>query len=140
MVKLRNFIRWMLLRPYYFLLTKIYNMDISYSSRISLGAKLDKTYPKGIHIGDESYVASGSIIFSHDFTRNIHTDTYVGKKCFIGANAIIMPGIKIGDYAIVGAGSVVTKDVQSGSIVAGNPAKIIKENIITLKYGKLKND
>ena len=140
MVKLRNFIRWILLQPYYIILTKFYKMDISCCARISLGAKLDKTYPKGIHIGNESYIASGALVFSHDYARSLHTDTYIGKKCFIGANAIIMPGLTIGDSVIVGAGAVVTKDVASGCIVAGNPAKIIKENIITKKYGKLIND
>ena len=48
------------------------------------------------------------------------------KGCSIGANATIMPGITIGENAIVGAGSVVTKDVPEGVIVFGNPAKIKK--------------
>ena len=47
----------------------------------------------------------------------------------IGIGAMIMPGIKIGDEVIVGAGSVVVKDVPSNCIVAGNPAKIVKEGI-----------
>ncbi|MBD3796808.1 MAG: acyltransferase, partial [Campylobacterales bacterium] len=110
-VAIRNMIRWFLLQPYYLLLTKLYKMDISKSARISLGAKLDKTYPKGIHIGDESYVASGALVFSHDYARNLHIDTCIGKRCFIGANAIIMAGVTIGDEVIVGSGAVVTKDV-----------------------------
>ncbi|GIU00525.1 hypothetical protein TSL6_10310 [Sulfurovum sp. TSL6] len=137
MVEIRNLIRWILLQPYYFLLTKLYKMSISSSARISLGAKLDKTYPKGIHIDDESYVASGALVFSHDYARSLHTDTYIGKQCFIGANAIVMPGVKIGDNVIVGAGAVVTKDVPNGCIVVGNPAKVIKEDIRTTTYGKL---
>lgn len=112
-------------------------MNISQSAIISLGAKLDKTFPTGIHIGHESYVASGAIIFSHDFTRNLHANTYIGVRCFIGANAIIMPGLRIGDNVIVGAGAVVTKNIPSGCIVVGNPAKIIKQDIQTKKYGKL---
>ena len=48
------------------------------------------------------------------------------KGCSIGANATIMPGITIGENAIVGAGSVITKDVPKGVIVFGNPAKIKK--------------
>ena len=47
-------------------------------------------------------------------------------NCFIGAQAIIMPGVRVGDECIVGSGAVVTKDVPPGSIVAGNPAKIIR--------------
>ena len=62
--------------------------------------KLDKTNPKGIHIGEDSYIASGAIVFTHDFSRSLHKDTYIGKRCFIGANAIIMCGVKIGDEVL----------------------------------------
>ena len=139
-VKIRTFIRWLLLQPYFILLTKIYKMNISKTARVSLGAKLDKTYPKGIYIDDDSYIASGAIIFTHDFSRTLYKDTIIGKRCFIGANAIIMAGVKIGDEVIVGSGAIVTKDVQSHSIVAGNPAKVIKTEIKTSKYGKLINE
>lgn len=121
------------------ILSKLYGMDIASRARISYGAKLDKTYPAGIHIDADSYVASGAIIFSHDFSRNLKTDTYIGKRCFIGANAIIMPGITVGDEVIVGSGAIVTRDVPSNTIVAGNPAKIIKEGIRTKRFGQLLN-
>lgn len=121
----------------HFLFTEMYKMDIAKSARISFGTKLDKTYPQGIHIGEESYFASGAIMFSHDFSRNLKIDTYVGKKCFIGANAILMAGVKIGDEVIVGSGAIVTKDVPSNSIVAGNPARLIKSGIRTKKFGQL---
>lgn len=51
----------------------------------------------------------------------------VGENCFIGAKAIIMPGVTIGDNCIVGAGSVVTKSVAPNMVVAGNPAKPIAD-------------
>lgn len=104
---------------------------------ISFNAKLDKTNPKGIHIGDESYIASGAIIFTHDYSRDIHVETFIGKRCFIGANAIIMAGITIGDCVIVGAGAIVTKDVPSNCIVVGNPARVIRQNVRTKKFGQL---
>lgn len=56
-------------------------------------------------------------------------DTYIGKQSIIGYASIILPGVRIGDNVIVGAGSVVSRDVPSNCIVAGNPAKIIKINI-----------
>lgn len=56
------------------------------------------------------------------------------KKCaIIGANSTILPGITIGKHAFVGAGSVVTKDVLDNAVVAGNPARVIK-NIAELPY------
>ncbi|GAB2912872.1 hypothetical protein GCM10027278_37000 [Paralcaligenes ginsengisoli] len=50
----------------------------------------------------------------------------VRRGASIGANATILPGITIGEYAMVGAGSVVTKDVEAYTIVVGNPAKVIR--------------
>jgi acetyltransferase-like isoleucine patch superfamily enzyme len=140
MVKIRRLIRLTAISVMYLIYTKMYKMQIAKSARISFGTKLDKTYPKGIHIGEESYIASGAIIFSHDYTKDLKTDTFIGKRCFIGANAIVMPGIKIGDQVIVGAGSVVTKDVESNVIVAGNPAKVLRGAIQTKKYGRLVKD
>lgn len=55
----------------------------------------------------------------------------VGKNVWIGANCVILPGVEIGDNAIVGAGSVVTKNVIENSIVAGVPAKLIKMKNVT---------
>lgn len=50
----------------------------------------------------------------------------IGKNVWIGTHSVILPGVHIGDYAVVGAGSIVTKDVPAGAVVAGNPAKIIR--------------
>lgn len=134
---IRNVVRLVVISIRHFILCRIYGMNIDKSARISYGAKLDKTNPKGIHIGEESYIASGAIVFTHDFSRGIHKDTFIGKRCFIGANAIIMCGVTIGDEVIVGSGAIVTKDVPPNCIVAGNPAKIIKEGINTGKFGQL---
>lgn len=49
---------------------------------------------------------------------------HIGRDVWIGGGAIILPGITIGDEAVVGAGSVVTRDVPAGAIVRGNPARI----------------
>lgn len=140
MIKLRNIIRLFVISIRHLILTKVYKMNIHYTARISFGTKLDRTNPKGVHIGEESYFASGAILFTHDFSRELRTDTYIGKKCFIGANAIIMAGVKIGDEVIVGSGAIVTKDVPSNSIVVGNPARIIKSGIKTKKFGQLINE
>lgn len=137
MTKLRNFIRLIVISYRHFIFTKLYKMNIDKTARISFGTKLDKTNPKGVFIGEESYFASGAILFTHDFSRGLKINTYVGKRCFIGANAIIMAGVKIGDEVIVGSGAIVTRDVPSHSIVVGNPAKVIKSGIKTKKFGQL---
>ena len=53
--------------------------------------------------------------------------TTIGDGCFIGTNACIMPGVSIGDHCVIGAGCVVTRDVPSYHIAAGNPARLIKK-------------
>lgn len=134
---LRGKIRLFVINVRYYILTKLYGMHIDKTARISYGAKLDKAYGVGVNIAAESYIASGAIIFAHDYCRNLHTNTYIGRRCFIGANAIIMAGVTIGDECIIGSGAIVTKDTPSNCIVAGCPAKIIKSGIKTGKYGQL---
>ncbi len=56
-------------------------------------------------------------------------DTVVGNDVWIGQNAIILPGVHIGDGAIIGLNSVVTKDIEPYTIVAGNPAKVIRKRL-----------
>ena len=69
-------------------------------------------------------------VFNHDIELEGGLSTYngtiiIGDNVFVGARAMIMPGVKIGNRCIIAAGSVVTKDVPDGSVVAGIPAKII---------------
>lgn len=109
------------LRHAYF--TKIWKMDIAPSARISRAAKLDKTFPRGVHIGAGAYIGFDAVILTHDMARGLYLNTRIGRRCFIGQSAIILPGITIGDGAVVAAGSVVTRDVPAGAVVGGNPAR-----------------
>ena len=93
----------------------------------------------GITIGEETCIGAGSKIYDTDFHSvnpdcrlNGNTDipaspVTIGKRVFLGANVTILKGVTIGDEAVVGAGSIVTKDIPTGEIWAGNPAKCIKK-------------
>ena len=118
-------------------LTKIWGMDIHEHTLISLKAYLDRTHPRGIHIGEGTAVSFDAVILSHDHIRSMHCDTVIGKYCQIGARSFIMPGVTIGDHCVIGAASVVTKDIPAGSIVVGNPGKIIRSNIMTTNWGRI---
>lgn len=85
----------------------------------------------GITIDDGAMIAANVQLISnnHDlYERQVITckPIHIGKKAWIGAGATILPGVTVGDNAVVGAASVVTKDVPADTIVAGNPARIIK--------------
>lgn len=126
---------------YPWFLRTFYKMDVDKTARISYKAKLDNSVnPKGIHIGKYTWVLANSTILAHDHCRAMIVDTYIGERCVIGINAIIMPGIRIGDGVVVGGGAVVTKDVPCNCIVVGNPARIIKENISVNIKGQLIDD
>lgn len=98
------------------------------------------------HFGSEPYfveigadtVVSGDVTFlTHDGAVNVCKKTLgqgitkfgrirVGRGCFVGARSILLPGVTVGDGAVVGTGSVVTRDVPPGEVWAGNPAHFIK--------------
>ena len=134
-LKIRNAVRGA--KRLYF--RHIWGMTIPDSTNFSLSARFDKTYPRGIKIGEHSYIAFDAAILTHDMTRGLYLTTTIGERCFIGARSIILPGITIGDSCIVASGAVVTKDVPSGCIVAGNPATIVRENVELGHHGRFLN-
>ena len=121
-------------------LNRAWGMDIGPDCMISLKATMDRTYPRGIHIGASTAVNFGAVILAHDYTRDLHTDTHIGERCQIGAHSFIMPGVTIGDECVVAPASVVMKDVPSNTLVAGNPARMIERGIKTGRWGKLIRD
>ena len=116
-------------------LIRVWKMDIGEGAIISRSAKLDKTNPRGIHIGKYTVVAFGSAILTHDWVNNRDRDIHIGDNCFIGAHSIILPGVTIGDNCVVSAASVVARDLPAGSLVAGNPARVVESNVKTGHYG-----
>jgi len=88
----------------------------------------------GIEIGDGSLIGHNTTIatLNHDFNpdkrANLHpSPVKIGKNVWIGSDSTILPGVEIGDGAVIGAGSVVTKNVPANSIAVGSPARVIKQ-------------
>ncbi len=97
----------------------------------------------GISIGCNTIIGGNTRIFDHDFhsidyskrsdnkvdQKNVKSiPILIGENVFIGTNVLILKGVKIGDRSVIGAGSVVTTDIDSDQIWAGNPAKKINRN------------
>ena len=88
----------------------------------------------GIEIGDGSLIGHNTTIatLNHDFNpdkrANLHpSPVKIGKNVWIGSDCTILPGVEIGDGAVIGAGSIVTKSVPANSIAVGSPARVIKQ-------------
>ena len=89
-----------------------------------------------IYVGDSTMFAPGVIVATagHPILPELRETVYqynmpvhIGKNCWIGAGAIILPGVTIGDQVVVGAGSVVTKDLPSNVVAVGNPCRVVRE-------------
>lgn len=114
--------------------------NITISDNVSINSGVTILAQGGLTIGEYTMVSPGVTIVTvnHDYAKTgqeafdtrIKKKITIGKNVWIAAGAIILPGVNIGDGAVVAAGSVVTKDVPNNSIVAGVPARVIKERVL----------
>jgi acetyltransferase-like isoleucine patch superfamily enzyme len=132
---LRSLVHWAgnLLRMAHLLYLRTAGVKIGRNTMISLGAKID-VRRGSIEIGHNCLITHGCKILSHDgSTRLIDPGddgagkVVIGNNVFVGVNAVILRNVTIGDNSVVAAGSVVTRDVPPATVVAGNPARVVKE-------------
>lgn len=108
-------------------------VELGEDTFVSYGAWIDVARGT-VRIGSRCQITNGCKILSHSAvehrlhpeTKKSEAVTVIGDRVFIGMNAIVLANVRIGDDCIVGAGAVVTKDVPSGSVVGGNPARVIR--------------
>ena len=86
----------------------------------------------GIEIGEDTQIGPGTLITTTDHNyygklESIYKRVVIGQSVWIGANVTILPGVDIGDFVVVGAGSVVTKNIPSRSVAVGVPARVIRQ-------------
>lgn len=106
--------------------TRLWGMDIHPTAWIAATALIDRTWPRGIHIGADCVIAEEAVVLTHDMTRGIYMDTRIGEGTTVGARAIIMPGITVGRNCTILPGTLVNRDLPDGATVAGNPARALE--------------
>lgn len=107
-----------------------YLLKMKLGDRVAWGlmVMVDVFWPENIIIGEDTIIGYNSTLLCHEFLVNELRlgKIKIGKRVMIGANTTILPGVNIGDGAIVAAGSLVNKDVMPGDFVAGVPISVIK--------------
>ena len=105
---------------------------------ISLSARFVSGGKGSIVIGAGTLVAFRVLVLSRCADGRSGNVT-IGRNCFIGGGSTILPGTTIGDGSIVGAGSVVFDDVPPRTICVGNPARVIRADVATGRFGRLES-
>ncbi|MEH7440713.1 acyltransferase [Bacillus sp. JJ1122] len=102
-------------------------MKVGDQTSFALMVMLDVMFPEKISVGRNTVIGYNTTILAHEYLIKEYRlgDVIIGSEVMIGANSTIMPGITIGDGAIVSAGTLVHKDVPAGTFVGGNPMRVI---------------
>lgn len=98
--------------------------------RVEIYNKAKVTFGKGVVVSQDSFLCTASHDVSDPDMKLSLGEIHLGDYAWIGARAIVLPGVTIGEGAVVAAGAVVTKDVEPWTVVGGNPAKFIKKRVL----------
>ncbi|AIC95584.1 MULTISPECIES: acyltransferase [Shouchella] len=107
------------------------NMKIGDYTAFALMVMVDAMFPERIKVGSNTIIGYNTTILAHEYLIHEYRlgDVIIGDDVMIGANCTILPGVTIGDRAVIGAGTVVHKDVERDTFVAGSPMRLIKRNV-----------
>ena len=110
-----------------------FGRNITLGKRIFINAGCKIQDQGGVSIGDDTLIGHNVVIatLNHDLAPGRRADMHpapvvIGRNVWIGSNATILPGVSVGDDAVVAAASVVTRDVPAGAVVVGSPARVVR--------------
>ena len=115
------------LRVKNFLYRTFLGMKLGKQTSLALMVMPDTMFPERITVGDNSVIGFNTTILAHEYLIEEYRlgDVIIGKNVMVGANSTILPGVTIGDGAIVSAMTLVHRDVPVGGLAGGNPMQII---------------
>lgn len=104
-------------------------MKVGKNASIGLMVMIDVFFPELVSIGENTIIGYNTVILGHEYLIKEYRKgpVEIGANVMIGASCTILPGIKIGDNAIISAGSIVNKDIPANTMAGGVPVEIIKE-------------
>ncbi len=102
-------------------------MKLGPNVSIGLMAMVDIFFPEKITIGEDTIIGYNCTVLTHEYLHRAYHigEVIIGKNVLIGANCTLLPGITIGDNAVVAACSLVNSDVQANTTVGGVPSKVL---------------
>ena len=108
------------------------NVDIGANCVLNLGWEGDTIIREGVFIGHLSSIGHDAVIGKHT-SISAHVcicgHVEVGEWCYIAPQTVVKPYVKIGDFTMIGMGSVVTRDIPKGVIAFGSPCEVVRENL-----------
>lgn len=124
-IQLARYTPWLPMKNW--LYRNLLNMKVGNKTAFALMVMVDLMFPERITVGEDSVIGYNTTLLTHEYLIDEYRlgDIKIGNQVMIGANCTVLPGVSIGDRATVAAGTVVTKDVEPGSFVGGNPMQVI---------------
>ncbi|MFT9849543.1 acyltransferase [Aneurinibacillus sp. REN35] len=126
-VQLARYTPWMPLKNWMY--RTFLGMKVGENTAVALMVMMDTMFPERISIGSNSIIGYNTTILAHEYLIEEYRlgDVKIGSGVMIGANSTVLPGVTIGDGAVVSAATLVNADVPAGAFVGGNPMRIIRQ-------------
>lgn len=123
-----RYLPWLGLKNW--LYRRLLGVSIGKNASVGLMAMFDVFFPQLISIGENSIIGYNATVLTHEFLIHEYRKgrVEIGRDVVIGNNTVLLPGVSVGDGAVVGACSLVNKDIPPGALAGGVPVRVIRQS------------